>query len=372
MILIGKANTSVRHLQQVVWNSEEERASGCIAGCSASGGQTQSPYIVGGMDPEDTWLGHSNPAGSTTGNAIAWTAGMAPVALGAEADGSIVLPSDRAALYSVRLSPDAISRRGVLPYNGLSDSLGPMTKSTEDAALMLNVLLGANYFTQFLGKSFAGLKIGFLDPVAWAAFPGAVKPNEDYDQQYLTNFTAAMDKIEAAGAVITRNVTLRKITSEDDTMCRAIAFHDYGPGFADFTAGCAGQAFIEGAAANMNTTTDEEYKEYCRKMTQKTGVLGLDETFAKYHIDVIIGALTGRSVSVYDLAGYPVGTMPFGYARFNGRPIGVAVVAPKHRDDPIIGTMSAWEGLLGPRQPPQQLVQGSEEIKGEGLQVSQI
>ncbi|KAK3331558.1 amidase signature domain-containing protein [Apodospora peruviana] len=390
MILIGKANLS---------ELGGAKSSKCIAGCSASGGQTQSAYVMGGIAPGDSWLGHSNPAGSSAGSAVAVSAGMAPMALGTEADGSLVMPSDRAALYSIRLSPDAISRRGVLPYNGLSDSLGPMTKSPEDAAHVLNILLGRNDLTQFLGRSFAGMNIGFLDPTEWASGPAAVKPNESFAKQYISEFDAAVGKIEAAGATVTRKVKLRRITAEDDNMCSSIAWHDYGPGFADFTAGminppvrtlselvefnkkhheeampegCEGQDCIEEAVAKMNATTDEVYKECRRKVIHNNRVLGLDQTFAEYGLDVIIGAPTGRSVTVYDLAGYPVGTMPLGYARFNERPFGVAVVAPRRREDVIIGIMSAWEGLFGPRKPPRQLVQWSGKMQGGGLQMSPV
>jgi Asp-tRNA(Asn)/Glu-tRNA(Gln) amidotransferase A subunit family amidase len=73
-----------------------------------------------------------------------------------------------------------------LPFNALSDSLGPMTKSPEDAALMLDVLLDKpDHYTQHLGKPLKGLKIEFLGPMAWASSPSAVRPNEDYNDQYV-------------------------------------------------------------------------------------------------------------------------------------------------------------------------------------------
>lgn len=46
-----------------------------------------------------------------------------------------------------------------------------------------------------------------------------------------------MNKIEAAGAIVTRNVTLRKISPEDDQLINSIAWHDYSAGFENFTAG---------------------------------------------------------------------------------------------------------------------------------------
>jgi Asp-tRNA(Asn)/Glu-tRNA(Gln) amidotransferase A subunit family amidase len=167
---------------------------------------------------------------------------MAPVALGTETDGSILMPSDRASLYSMKITAGGVSTRGVLPFIAPADSLGPMTKSAEDVALMLNILLKSSDFTQSLTKSFAGLKIGFLDPVVWASNPGTVKPNEDFTEQLVistsipwfnrecvTNltqifeFNAAMDKIEEAGAVVKRNINLRRFSSEDSEMIVAMS-----------------------------------------------------------------------------------------------------------------------------------------------------
>jgi len=69
-----------------------------------------------------------------------------------------------------------------------------------------------------------------------------------------------------------------------------------------------------------------------------------------------MGAPTGRTATVYAMAGCPVGTLPLGYAQFNGRPFGMAFVARKNREDLIIKVMSAWEAVFGPRVAPPQLV----------------
>lgn len=111
---------------------------------------------------------------------------MAPVALATETNGSIVMPADRASLYSVRLSPSSTSARGILSFNYLGDSLGWMIKSAEDAALLLNIVLGGRSYTQYLAQSFKGLRIGFLDPMDWQPDAALVRPNEDYNKQFVS------------------------------------------------------------------------------------------------------------------------------------------------------------------------------------------
>ncbi len=100
---------------------------------------------------------------------------MVPVALGTETDGSIVVPSDRASLYSLKLTVGKLSTRGTLGYTPVTDSLGPMTKSPEDVATLLDILtpIQGKSHRDFLVGSFAGLRIGFLDPAVWAPGPGA-------------------------------------------------------------------------------------------------------------------------------------------------------------------------------------------------------
>jgi amidase len=76
----------------------------------------------------------------------------------------------------------------------------------------------------------------------------------------------------------------------------------------------------------------------------------------EYGVDVIMGTPTGRSATVAALAGYPVGTVPLGYARFNGRPYGMAIIARANQEHLILKVMSAWEATFPKRRAPPMLV----------------
>ncbi|KAI1348678.1 amidase signature domain-containing protein [Xylaria sp. FL0043] len=389
MVLLGKANLSELAFA---------KSSHVWGGWSAVGGQTQSPYVLGGIDPSDTFLGHSTPAGSSTGSAVAVAAGMAPVALATETDGSIMMPADRASLYSIRLSPSSISTRGMLKFNKLGDSLGWMTKGAEDTALLLDVVLEGHDYTQYLTQSFKGLRIGFLDPMGWQPGTALVKPNEDYNKQFMAEFSELLSKLDSAGAVVHRNIcmrvecirlpyfnniNLRRWSGEDNEMFNALSYQDYATGFVEFTEGLIkppvksiselvefnkrnaeramppdnpGQDFLEKTVANMNSLSEEQYDEYQNTLLNNTRNIGIDAAMKEYDLDVIMGAPTGRSATIYDVAGYPVGTVPLGYAKFNGRAFGLSFVVQKGREDLIIRVMGAWEKLLNSRKPPPQLM----------------
>lgn len=177
---------------------------------------------------------------------------MAPLALGTESDGSLIIPADRASVYAVKPTVGSISNNGVLGFAAISDTIGPIGKSPADIALVLDVLLDSSpRLSRHLDQpSFAGLKIGFIDPQEWPSGTGAIRPNADYIAQTvrqsglpcdprqhegLTNrsqvaeFSDAVDRIEGQGAVVQRNITLRHFSPEDGNMlysltCKTTAF----------------------------------------------------------------------------------------------------------------------------------------------------
>ncbi|MCJ1249865.1 hypothetical protein MMC30_007091 [Trapelia coarctata] len=111
MIIIGKANLSE-------WAGA--KGFGLTAGWSAVGGQTQSPYVRGGLAEGEKILGHSAPGGSSSGSAVTVAAGFAPLSLATETDGSITQPSGRASLYGIEVTVGALSTEGTLPLSPLT------------------------------------------------------------------------------------------------------------------------------------------------------------------------------------------------------------------------------------------------------------
>ncbi|KAK4696740.1 amidase, partial [Phenoliferia sp. Uapishka_3] len=105
-------------------------------GWSARGGQTQSAYVVGGFSAG------GDPCGSSSGSGVAISAGWAAVSIGTETDGSIICPSNRAALYGIKPTVGLASRAGIIPISSTQDSPGPMAKSAYDAALILSIISG--------------------------------------------------------------------------------------------------------------------------------------------------------------------------------------------------------------------------------------
>ena len=54
--------------------------------------------------------------------------------------------------------------------------------------------------------------------------------------------------------------------------------------------------------------------------------------------------------------GYPIATLPLSYLDYNGRPLGLSVIAAPYDEVTLLKVQSAWEATFGPRLPPPALI----------------
>ena len=82
------------------------------------------------------------PGGSSSGSAVAVAARLVPCAIGTDTGGSVRLPAGWCGITGLKTTVGRISTHGVLPLSPTLDTPGPMTRSVEDAAILLQVLQG--------------------------------------------------------------------------------------------------------------------------------------------------------------------------------------------------------------------------------------
>lgn len=107
----------------------------------AYGSWGTNPSFGTPVNPRDTVIPRV-PGGSSSGSAVAVAAGLVPVALGTDTGGSVRTPSALCGIVGMKTSLGLIGRGGVQPLAFLFDNIGPMTRSVEDAALLLAMLQG--------------------------------------------------------------------------------------------------------------------------------------------------------------------------------------------------------------------------------------
>ncbi|MEX0619252.1 MAG: amidase [Pseudohongiellaceae bacterium] len=94
-------------------------------------GQTRNPYDIRRM-----------PGGSSGGTAAAVAASFATVGMGSDTCGSIRIPSAFNNLVGLRSSKGMTSIHGIMPLSHTQDVVGPLARSTEDVAIVLDVIAG--------------------------------------------------------------------------------------------------------------------------------------------------------------------------------------------------------------------------------------
>jgi Asp-tRNA(Asn)/Glu-tRNA(Gln) amidotransferase A subunit family amidase len=82
------------------------------------------------------------PGGSSSGSAAAVAAGMVPLAIGSQTNGSMIRPAAFCGVFGVKPSHGLVSRAGGLTLSGKLDHVGAFARSIEDIALALDVIVG--------------------------------------------------------------------------------------------------------------------------------------------------------------------------------------------------------------------------------------
>jgi Asp-tRNA(Asn)/Glu-tRNA(Gln) amidotransferase A subunit family amidase len=124
------------------------------------GGQTMNP-----------WLLEEGASGSSAGPGAATAAGLVAFSIGSETGGSIVSPSMRCGVTGLRPTFGRVPRTGAMTLCWSLDKLGPMTRSVEDAALVLHAISGPDAgdlssvpckFDFDAAASVKGLRVGYF------------------------------------------------------------------------------------------------------------------------------------------------------------------------------------------------------------------
>ncbi|KPM44909.1 hypothetical protein AK830_g1647 [Neonectria ditissima] len=388
-IVIGKPNLSE-------WGNS--KGAGVTSGWSAVGGQAAaSIQRIGGWvtvsvlqistslpgNPKKT--SSQTPAGSSSGSAVATAAGFAPICIGTEADGSIVQPAIRAALYSMKGTVGDVDMFGTQSGGAAFDSAGPIAKTPEDCADVMEVLLPGRDFRSHLKRSWKGIGIAYLNYDIWQ-FPDTVcEKTPAFDEPHKSAMEEAMKKAEGLGAKVTFNaplMTIANIAKSYKTVEQGqIARHQLAPimkkylslfddsamkTLADIVEFNQRHASIELPPGHPNQEilenglkddmSDDEYNQglkHLRSSVRNAVELVLKETGA----DVVMASGESLLPSIAATAGYPIASVPLGFSDYNGRPFGMEIMARNGEEEKLFEVMSAWEAMFPEcRRPPQLLV----------------
>jgi amidase len=368
VLILGKANLTE-------W--ADFRSSHASSGWTGRGGQTRNPYAL-----------DRNPCGSSSGSAVAVAAGIVPVAVGSETDGSIICPASMNGIVGIKPTLGLVSRSGIIPISHNQDTAGPLARNVSDAATLLTVMAGsdpndpatadadkhATDYTKFLDPNgLRGKRIGVVRQLA------GNEPNAD---RVLEEAIAAM---RAQGAIIVDPVTLPHLSELSDPEM-TVMLYDFKNDLNNYLAGRKGLhmktladliAFNQREAAvempwfgqdlfeqaqNKGPLTDKVYLDALAKAKQLSGPDGIDAALQQGHLDALLAPSWGPAY-LTDLvlgdhivsgnptiggvsqpaavAGYPSITVPAGWA--HGLPVGIVFFGTKWSEPALISIAYGFE-----------------------------
>jgi len=372
-IILGKTNLSE-------WANF--RSTRSTSGWSSRGGQTLNPYVL-----------DRNPCGSSSGSAAAVASNFCMGAIGTETDGSIICPSNSNSIVGIKPSIGLVSRTGIIPISHNQDTAGPMARTVEDAAIMLNVLVDPDPNDSFSVRNSIEIPedyTKFLDlnglQDARIGIARNFFGNNDFVDFILEN---AIQQIKELGASIIDPTDITSISDLSDPEYLVLLYdfkYDLNEFLAEFVSDDHPQTLSDLIEFNNQNKTkvmpyfgqeifkmaeekgplsSNEYKSALKKCHKLAREEGIDKIIQENQLDAIIAPSGGPawfidyingdhstigSSSPAAVAGYPNITVPAGYV--SGLPIGISFFGQKFQEPTILKLAYAFEQASRIRQPP--------------------
>lgn len=327
------------------------------------------------------------PGGSSGGSAAAVVLEMVPFALGTDTGGSIRQPASLSGCVGYKPTYGLVSRSGVVAMASSTDVIGPLARTVEDTAIVLDVMAVRD---QLDGTSIMpdpdGYQLGTDGIELRDAKIGVIKEyfGDGLADDVRSNVTAAIDKLKAAGAQIT------EISLPSSALALACYYIIVPAEISSNLSRYDGQRYGHSSAKASNleesyywsrsegfgreakrrimigayVLSSGYYDAFYRKAQQLRTKLIEEFTTAFQSVDFMVGPVApttafeiGANINdplqmymqdiysvVVNLVGIPAISLPAGKA--NGLPVGLQMMAPMRADKKLLRLAKTAEGII--------------------------
>ena len=295
------------------------------------------------------------PGGSSSGSAVAVARGLVPVAIGTDTGGSVRIPAAFNGIVGYKASSARYPMQGVFPLSTTLDTLGPLTRSVADAAMIDAVMRGLAPKTPRPG-----------------AVPRILVPAnvvlDDCEPEVIANFEASLAALASAGAVIER----RPFPSFDEIAALharhgAIVAHEAYALHRERLAGPKAALIDRRVVARLSATASLDPAGLPALLAARGDLIAraaaaMGDALVAYptvaHVAPAIAELeaddalftrvnfkTLRNTALGNMLGWPGVSLPNGFGR-DGLPTGFLVSAPPGDDDRLLAAALAVEQIF--------------------------
>lgn len=319
--------------------------------------------------------------GSSGGSAVSVALNFAPAALGTDTNSSIRLPAAATNLVGFRPTVGLISRTGVLPYDPERDTIGTLTKTVDDAMLIINIINGydkndyksinqdtKNYI--FQKKDLKGITIGIPTDFLIGSDENKLPENKETYSEIKELMQQAIEKLQASQAKIVYLDNYYNYET-DYWFLSSLSGYLICDSFNKYIKNTTGtiRSFNDLYLSNEKITYFGDYIDSCDSPPEKLEEKNiLKEDYRKYienimienNIDVMMypttknkllkrGATTksqNLSAHASSTINYPAITLPLGFDE-NNLPYGIEFMAKTNEEQLLFDIANIYEKLNG-------------------------
>ena len=315
----------------------------------AYGATTTSPHFGPARNP---WLPERICGGSSGGSGAAVAADLASGALGTDTAGSVRIPACFCGVTGLRPSSGLVPVAGVVPVSSTFDVVGPLARTAQDCALLLEVL--ANRRIE-LGAGVRGVRIGIVETLLERA-QRPVAEAVDVALRELVSLGASLEPVELPlfekAGVIQQLVMLPEASEAHLPWLRS-RLGDYGP---DVRARLLAGLFLPSTAYVTGLRARRWYRDELDRVLDRIDLLAApampivappigEDTVEIAGVRIPYRLALISFNSPWSLAGLPAVSVPCGFV--DGLPVGFALVGRQFEDAAVLTAAHAYQGATG-------------------------